>query len=212
MQKPRKSSPRIDLVGKRFGKLTVESWAGMSRWNCICECGGRTIVYGANLNRKNTRSCGCIKRIASSKRATKHGLYNTNIYRTWLGVRRRCFDKNFAPYKDYGARGISMFSEWKDDVVKFRDYLGDPPTPGHSLDRIDNTKGYFPGNVRWADAYEQANNRTNNRVVIWRGDRYTLAQLARKIADECNIPHKRMMNALSNQVHGVGATTRADDG
>ena len=57
----------LDLVGKKFGKLTViqdtgeRSASGDVIWLCQCECGKQTKVIGNNLNRKNygTISCGC---------------------------------------------------------------------------------------------------------------------------------------------------------
>lgn len=193
-------APRQDLIGQKFGKLTVRSWAGNSRWVCECDCGGTALVITANLKRKNTSSCGCIKRTVASKRATKHGLYNTRAYKTWQSVKRRCFEVQNAAYKDYGAKGITMWDEWL-DPVQFCQDVGQPPSDNHTLDRIDNAKGYFPGNVRWATPLEQGNNKTNNRIVFWRGERYTLSQLARKIAEECGITHKQMLSALENQIY-----------
>lgn len=93
-----------------------------------------------------------------------------------------------------------MWEEWLVDPVAFISDVGQPPTPNHTLDRIDNSKGYEPGNVRWATAVEQANNKTNNRIVVWRGDTYTLAQLAKKIADECGLSKRQFENALWDQV------------
>lgn len=198
----RARQPRADLVGKRFGKLTVQSWIGESRWFCRCDCGKSTHVLTANLNTGNTASCGCVRNIASSKRATKHGLYNTRAYKTWASVKRRCFDVNCNSYQFYGARGISMWEEWAADPVAFVRDVGQPPSPNHTLDRIDNAKGYEPGNVRWATPLEQGNNKTNNVVVMFRGERYTLSQLARMIAKECGISFDQMRVALEHEMYG----------
>ncbi len=53
------SRKRIDLVGKRFGRLTVTKYAGDERWLCRCECGQKCSVNGANLRKGKTTSCGC---------------------------------------------------------------------------------------------------------------------------------------------------------
>lgn len=192
----RERRPRQDLTGQKFGKLTVKLWAGDSRWQCECECGGFAIVLTANLKRGNTASCGCVKRISSSKRATTHGLSNTRAYKTWLSVRRRCFDTHTASYQQYGARGISMDDEWAADPVAFIRDIGQPPSDNHTLDRIDNTKGYFPGNVRWATPLEQGSNKSNNVIVQYQGETYTLSQLCRKIAAEINLPAVQFAKAL----------------
>ena len=55
----------LDLTGKRFGKLTVISFAytqhNYSYWNCKCDCGNDFIACGKLLTRNTTKSCGCLK-------------------------------------------------------------------------------------------------------------------------------------------------------
>jgi hypothetical protein len=85
----------------------------------------------------------------------------------------RCYNKNAAHYKDYGGRGIAVHEPWH-KYENFRDYMLDLPdcpenveVPGaflkRTIDRIRNFEGYMPGNVRWATATEQANNKRNNK-------------------------------------------------
>lgn len=198
----RDRKPRASLIDQKFGKLKVQSWAGNSRWNCICDCGKSAVVLTANLKRGNSTSCGCIRNIASSKRATTHGLSNTLAYKTWLSVRRRCRDTKCVSYASYGAKGIDIYQEWYESAEKFIAYVGQPPTSGHSLDRIDNTKGYFPGNIRWATDEQQANNKSNNVIVNFRGKTYTLSQLAKEIDEECGITKKQMLSAFEKQIYG----------
>lgn len=50
-----------DLTGQKFGMLTVEKYVGKQKWECLCECGNRTIVLAANLKKGHTKSCGCLK-------------------------------------------------------------------------------------------------------------------------------------------------------
>lgn len=198
----RNRPPRKDLTGERFGRLVVRAWAGSSHWICRCDCGSETRVLTANLTRNNTRSCGCIRNHLSSLRNTKHGLHGTPAYKTWASVKRRCYEKQNASYKDYGAKGIRMHAGWINDPEAFIKYIGQPPSDDHTLDRIDNAKGYEPGNIRWATPLEQASNKTNNRWVIYQGVRYTISQLARKIAQECGISHSQMLSALEHEMYG----------
>lgn len=94
---------------------------------------------------------------------TKHGNAKrgqlTNLYIRWAGIKQRCNDSNHAAYKNYGGRGIKLHKPWY-DFAKFAEAIGEPPTPAHHLDRIDNNKGYVPNNVRWVT---QAENNRNSR-------------------------------------------------
>lgn len=202
MNSKRFRKPRENLVGKTYGRLTVLEWLGDSRWQCVCQCGNTTSVLTANLKRGNTSSCGCVRNIKSSLRNTTHGLSRTIAYKTWISVRRRCREVNHPSYAAYGGRGIDIHQPWYESVEQFVKDVGQPPTDAHTLDRIDNSRGYEPGNVRWATPLEQANNKTNNVWVVYQGERYTISQLARKVAEECGISSRRFLRALEKEMHG----------
>lgn len=197
----RDRGPKKDRRGERFNKLVVLEWAGSSHWRCLCDCGKETVVLTANLTRNNTGSCGCLSRTKASIRNTKHGFHRTPVYKTWCSVKRRCYEKQNAAYKNYGGKGVTMFEAWINDPGAFCSYIGQPPTADHTLDRIDNSKGYFPGNLRWATPLEQASNKTNNRIVTYQGGNYTIAQLARKIATECGISYDQFRAALEKKMY-----------
>ena len=63
--------PLKDWIGKRFGKLTVLSYAGKKNgshyWQCKCDCGNDAIVSQSNLKTGHTVSCGCIVDLASTR-------------------------------------------------------------------------------------------------------------------------------------------------
>lgn len=89
----------------------------------------------------------------------KHGQSGKKEYKAWLSMRRRCSDPNRHNAHRYLGRGITVCKEWQNDLRAFLDYIGPAPSPQHSLGRIDNDRGYEPGNVRWETASEQARNR-----------------------------------------------------
>jgi hypothetical protein len=106
-----------------------------------------------------TRSCGCLRREASRGRKIRHGRYRTPEYVSWASAKQRCHNPKYAAFHLYGGRGIRMSDEWRADFAAFLAHIGPRPTKAHSLDRIDTDGNYEPGNVRWATAEEQANNR-----------------------------------------------------
>lgn len=101
-------------------------------------------------------------------------------YRVWAGIMGRCTDTRDVNFHKYGAKGISVCKRWM-DFWSFVEDMGEKPTPSHSIDRIDNEKGYEPGNCRWATRREQTLNRSTTKFVEFRGITKCLTDWAREI-------------------------------
>ena len=162
-----------DLTGRRFGMLIVTSRAenrGTSTmWNCKCDCGNTSVVYGSNLRNGVTRSCGC--------QLVKHGKKGTRLYNIWGGMKARCYRESHMWYKRYGGRGIKVCDEWLHDFQAFYDWaMANGYRDDLTIDRIDVDGNYEPSNCKWANEVEQKNNRSNNKRVEINGKIKTIAE------------------------------------
>lgn len=85
----------------------------------------------------------------------------------WRAMNARCHNPNHQNYKNYGARGIFVCPEWRNDYQAFLNHVGKRPSARHSIERMNNHLGYEPGNVKWATRDEQMRNqRGNHRITI----------------------------------------------
>lgn len=169
----------IDLTGQVFGRLTVlergkaPDGETAAWWLCRCACGVERATAGARLRLGQSQSCGCLHRELTSAMMTTHGAANggrrTPEYVAWRSMIARCYTPSATSYPRYGARGVTVCDEWRESFEPFFAHIGPRPSKGHSVDRIDNAKGYEPGNVKWSTAQEQSLNR-RTAVVVTIGD------------------------------------------
>lgn len=169
-----------NLTGVRVGRWVVLGYAGESHWRCRCDCGTERDVFTGNLTGKKTLSCGCRKPEATAAAKTTHGLHDSTEYKTWAGMKRRCLNANDASHARYGGAGVSVCQRWADSFEAFLADMGPKPSPRHTIDRIDNAKGYEPGNCRWATMAEQSRNKRTSRRITFRGVTKVLAEWSRE--------------------------------
>lgn len=167
---------RTDLTGKTFGVLTVVALSenykpGKVKWDCICQCGNITPVRSNNLMSGNTISCGC----KATQNALKHGMEGSSTYNIWHAMRSRCSNKNVPHYHRYGGRGITVCDRWMNSFEHFLADMGERPQ-GMSIERVNNNKGYSPGNCKWATSKEQGRNQRTNRMLTYQGETKTLVE------------------------------------
>jgi len=172
--------PFTDITGQLFGYLTVLEKSNNPKYSrahflCQCRCGIKKVISGTELRLKRTRSCGCSKATFLSQAMSFHGMSRTLIYSKWAKMIGRCHNPKYPSYLRYGARGIKVCEDWHKFNNFFND-MGEPPTPRHSIERINNDGNYEPGNCKWATRKEQANNRSDNILIEFNGQKKTVAQ------------------------------------
>lgn len=179
--------PVRDHTGARFNNLlvidrVVKVGRREAHWRCRCVCGSETVVSGSYLRNGVVVSCGCKRADLARERFRTHGKTNTSEYRVWSTMNRRCHSERSTRYAQYGARGVTVCPSWRGrgGFERFLAEVGERPSPCHSIDRIDVTRGYEPGNVRWATTLQQANNRTDNVYVEAHGVRLSVAEWSRR--------------------------------
>lgn len=156
--------PRIvDYVGNRYGSMTVVKCLGFSpcgarpreRLMVRCDCGVEKEIWAANVY-----ECGVCSHQGQRRPSREFGSTAQPIeYATWQSMKQRCLNPKLRSWGRYGGRGISVAPEWLTDFSAFFRHIGPRPSPMHSIDRINNDGNYEPGNVRWVNPMQQAENR-----------------------------------------------------
>ena len=180
----------MSFKDRKFGLLTIRREISPDIFECDCVCGNLLDVWRSLLSSGVQRDCGMCRRMIRYKRNGKmfRRLYNPSIHGhvriitrkdgsrrelctrewyTWKMMVRRCHDKKFQFYPDYGAKGIRVCQRWREPRAQgFLNFLRDmgPRPLGKTLDRINVRGHYEPTNCRWADWKTQ---NTNQAWRIW---------------------------------------------
>lgn len=187
-------SKLIDRTGERYGKLIVLQRAEdficsfgrkLVMWKCQCDCGNICSVSTNSLRTGATTSCGCWNYEQQKKSETKKIIHGDRkkdspyykLYERWLGMRERCYSKKSVHYQNYGARGIKMCDEWKNNYLLFKEWaLNNGFDTTLSIDRIDVNGDYCPENCRWATNEQQQNNKRNNKYLTYNNETHTQSE------------------------------------
>jgi hypothetical protein len=169
------------MKGEVYGRWTVIE-AGpptkgyKKRVFCRCKCGREVLVLYQNLTRGLSNGCRkCSRRYVKNY----HGLSNSKTYSVYIQMIERCHNESHPSYNNYGARGIHVCQKWKESFLNFIEDMGEAPD-GLSIERINNNKGYFKSNCRWANWVDQCRNKRNSIqigevcngwVILRRGER-----------------------------------------
>lgn len=204
---------RKNLVGERFGRLTVTAQAppqlNQSCWFVKCDCGSAKIVRQCHLIGGRIRSCGCLVGETARKTFTTHGGTKSPVFSNWKEMLSRCYNHNNIGYHNYGGRGIRVCEFLRSSPLNLMASIGEKPTPSHTIERIDVNGHYACGicseclrlglkrNVTWATRKQQSRNRRDNRRITIDGETKCISEWS----EQTGIPFSTICYRLSKGHH-----------
>lgn len=181
----------IDISGRKYGSLTVVKVYGKAKdnkyiWECLCDCGKRKQIRGANLTRKKNpvRSCGCIVHHPSGEGSAtyKHGHAvgnkRSHILQSYSDMIDRCTNPKNKSFKHYGGRGIKVCNRWLAAFSNFLHDMGDIQE-GFSIERINFDGDYEIDNCKWIKKEDQMKNTRRTLFVDVDGNKLCLSDACR---------------------------------
>lgn len=165
----------------KFGRWTAISLDSIRNtnayWKCVCECGNEKAVAVTSLKTGQSKSCGCLR--VEKKPALKHGMTYSPTWHSWAKMKQRSGMNKRSKHHEHLYAHVDADPRWA-DFEEFLKDMGERPHK-HSLDRIDNAKGYWNWNCRWAAQATQCGNKRNNVMVQLNGERVCLKEACRRL-------------------------------
>ena len=192
----------IDITGKRFGKLTAIRLDHIEKtptgtvhyWLYRCDCGNEKVIRKGEVSQGGSQSCGCYLRESVKERSTKHGKFDTRLYRIMHDMKQRCLNPNNKHYKHYGGRGIKIYDLWLEDFDAFYDWaINNGYNDNLTIERIDVNGNYEPNNCKWIVINDQLKNTRRSRLITCNGETLCLKDWA----DKLNIPMSTLRYQLN---------------
>lgn len=177
---------RIDLntiIGDRYGKLVILEARRENQvifCKCQCDCGRiKDNIRLGNMRKGHIKSCGNHYKEFTTR---THGMSKSRIYRIYRKMLNRCYREQDESYKYYGAKGIRVCDEWKNNPAEFIEWaFANGYDDTLTIDRIDSCGNYEPKNCRWITMYEQCLNRKSNVYLEYQGEVKTISEWAKSL-------------------------------
>jgi hypothetical protein len=171
---------------------------GHIKWLCKCSCGDVSEYIATRVRNNRVNQCKqCATKVSAEKIKT-HGMRNSKEYSTWSAMKARCIYVESKDFYRYGGKGIFICSEWANSFEAFFEHIGPAPSNQHSIDRIDNLKGYEPNNVRWATKTQQQRNKSNSVYVTNGKNVFHINDVATKFGISRGAAHLRLKRGTLN--------------
>ena len=200
------------------GRGTVHAW-GKLPWIFLCDterggCGALMLVPPHRISawEEGRASCRCAKAARTERRTSASGVRSPE-YNAWKNMRDRCNRPAVKNFSRYGGRGIAVCERWE-SFENFLADMGPKPSPDHSIDRVNNDRGYEPGNCAWATRKTQSRNRRTTRLLTHAGETLCVAEWAERLGISARRLYVRLNRgwstekALTAPLRGRPSTTR----
>lgn len=192
--------------GEVFGNITVikevepiihnAKKGERRRLLCRCSCGVVKEVFMESLTSSGVTSCGCKRNEETRRRQKKDfAISSHSLYGIFENMKQRCYNPKAINFERYGGKGVDICKEWLSNVRVFYDWaIANGWQKGLDIDRIKNHLGYSPQNCKISTKIENANNKSNNVIVVFRGEEMTLPNACRKL----NLNRQKMWSRIIN--------------
>ena len=155
---------KLDIINKYYSNLTVISEISKIKkeriYICVCSCGNKISAKQSSLLKGYTRSCGCKK-----GDLIRHGNSRTKLYMVYSGMKARCYNPKHISYKYYGAKGITVYPQWLDNFMTFKNWaILNGYKEGLWLDRKNRHKNYSPYNCHFITPSQQMQNKNKKNI------------------------------------------------
>lgn len=112
----------------------------------------------------------------------RHGLRRTRLYTIWANMKTRCYNTNDPHYQRWGAKGVVMCDEWRNDFKAFYDWsMSNGYTDELTIDRIECNGIYEPSNCRWVTLAENNRNKPHIKYITYNGKTQTIGQWTKEL-------------------------------
>jgi len=191
--------PGLELIGRKFGMLTVISMShGESGrlWNCLCSCGKmkEKPLTGYELKSGKRNHCGCVP-LPNGMRT--HGKCETKLYKVWCSMKHRCSNPKDRAYANYGGRGIGFCDQW----VCFEPFYAWAISSGYheglTLERMNNNGNYDPNNCAWIPKGDQSSNTRRCKQINFMGETLNLKEWSEKLSMSYSLLQSRLKHGWS---------------
>lgn len=187
------------VLSEDFSFTRTRIPSGKLKWvyyaACKCQCGTIAWVGIENMVRKLSTSCGCesTKKVVAT--STTHGMRGDPLYAVWNMIVQRTTKESSKVFHHYGGRGIDIDPRWLNFSAFYED-VGNAPFVGATLERVDNSKGYWSNNLIWADRKVQMENTRRSIRYDFQGHKLSLT--------EASYLTGISKETLSSRVYGYG--------